>query len=140
MEPWPAYIIFTDRSLIEMAERRPRDLDAMAGIAGVGAKKLESYGATFLEVINGAAEKMHPTRRKLAGREAGSVYDRLLEVQADLARGEGGTDKPLSCSASQLAKVARMRDADDSALVRLLGDKRAERFGPAFLDVLRAAG
>jgi ATP-dependent DNA helicase RecQ len=136
----PAYIIFTDRSLIEMAERRPRDLDAMARIAGVGAKKLESYGATFLEVINGEAALMHPTRRKLAGRDAGSVYDRLLEVQADLARGEAGTEKPLSCSASQLAKVAQLRNADDTALTRLLGDKRAERFGPAFLDVLRAVG
>ncbi|OAN72916.1 ATP-dependent DNA helicase RecQ [Sulfitobacter sp. EhC04] len=132
----PAYIIFTDRTLIEMAEVRPRDLDGMARIGGVGAKKLETYGADFLRVINGEAEAMHPTRRKLAGRSAGSVYDRLLEVQADLARGEGGTEKPLSCSASLLAKVAQMHNADDAALERLLGERRAERFGAAFLDVL----
>ncbi len=136
----PAYIIFTDRTLIEMAEQRPANMDAMARIGGVGAKKLESYGAAFLQVINGEAEVMHPTRRKLAGRNAGSVYDRLLEVQATLARGEMGTDRPLSCSASQLAKVAQLHTADDSALLRLLGDRRAERFGAAFLDVLREAG
>jgi ATP-dependent DNA helicase RecQ len=136
----PAYIIFNDRTLIEMAEKRPDSLDAMARIGGVGAKKLESYGRAFLDVINGASEEMHPTRRKLAGREAGNVYDRLLEVQAELARGTAGTDKPLSCSASLLAKVAQLRNADDTALERLLGDKRAERFGPAFLDVLREAG
>ena len=136
----PAYIIFNDRTLIEMAEKRPDSLDAMARIGGVGAKKLESYGRAFLDVINGASEGMHPTRRKLAGREAGNVYDRLLEVQAELARGTAGTDKPLSCSASLLAKVAQLRNADDTALERLLGDKRAERFGPAFLDVLREAG
>ncbi|MCL4162784.1 UNVERIFIED_CONTAM: hypothetical protein GTU68_036380, partial [Idotea baltica] len=47
----PAYVIFTDRTLIEMAETRPDNLDAMAGISGVGAKKLERYGTTFLEVI-----------------------------------------------------------------------------------------
>jgi ATP-dependent DNA helicase RecQ len=35
----PAYIIFTDRTLIEMAENRPKTLDQMAGIGGVGAKK-----------------------------------------------------------------------------------------------------
>ncbi len=136
----PAYVIFPDRTLIEMAERRPMDLDQMAQISGVGAKKLQSFGDAFLEVINGEAAALHPSRRKLAGRTAGSVYDRLLEVQADLARGTDGTDKPLSCSASQLAKVAQMRPDDGSAIERLLGDRKAERFGPAFLDVLREAG
>lgn len=135
----PAYVIFNDRTLIEMAQTRPQTLDDMARISGVGAKKLERYGAAFLEVIVGEAQQMHPTRRKLAGRAAGSVYDRLLAVQADLARGEDGVEKPLSCSASLLAKVAQMREADASALERLLGDRRAERFGPAFLDVLRKA-
>jgi ATP-dependent DNA helicase RecQ len=136
----PAYVIFTDRSLIEMAQKRPQSLDDFAGIAGVGAKKLERYGADFLKVIAGDVSPMHPTRRKLAGRDAGMVYDRLMAVQADLARGSAGQDKPLSCSASLLAKVAQLRDPDAAALERLLGDRRAERFGPAFLDVLRQAG
>jgi ATP-dependent DNA helicase RecQ len=135
----PAYIIFTDRTLIEMAETRPANLDQMAGISGIGAKKLESYGAAFLEVINGEAAMMHPQRRKLAGRGAGDLYDQLLEVQSVLSRGALGTDKPLSCSASLLAKVAQMRGANEDAMERLLGDKRAERFGAAFLDVLRSA-
>ncbi|MDX2484816.1 MAG: DNA helicase RecQ [Pseudodonghicola sp.] len=137
----PAYVIFPDRTLIEMAETRPATLDQMARVNGVGAKKLDRYGAAFLEVINGAAEpQTHPQRRKLAGREAGSLYDQLLEAQAGLSRGEGGIDKPLSCSAAQLAKVAQQRPSDETALVRLLGERRAERFGPAFLDVLRDAG
>ena len=136
----PAYIIFTDRTLIEMAETRPADLDGMARIGGVGAKKLDTYGRAFLDVINGASEDMHPTRRKLAGRDAGQVYDQLLQVQTDLARGAAGTDKTLSCSASLLAKVAQLRDADETKMERLLGERRADRFGPAFLDVLRDAG
>ena len=37
----PAYVIFPDRTLIEMAEKRPATLDQMSAIAGVGAKKLE---------------------------------------------------------------------------------------------------
>ncbi len=135
----PAYIIFTDRTLIEMAETRPDSLDAMARIGGVGAKKLETYGDAFLEVITGAAAQMHPTRRRLAGREAGPLYDRLLEAQARLGRGASGTEKPLSCSASILAKVAQLSRPDAAALERLLGEKRAERFGAAFLEVLRAA-
>ncbi|SHI86215.1 DNA helicase RecQ [Wenxinia saemankumensis] len=133
----PAYIIFTDRTLIEMAETRPATLDAMAKVGGVGAKKLESYGAAFLEVIAGAAEEVHPARRKLAGRAEGEVYDRLVAAQGDLARGESGLDKPMSCTAAQLARVARSRPADRDALVRLLGERHAERFGDAFLEAIR---
>ncbi|MEO0380199.1 MAG: DNA helicase RecQ [Pseudomonadota bacterium] len=136
----PAYVIFPDRTLIEMAEQRPNNLDQMAQISGVGAKKLAKFGDAFLEVINGEAAALHPTRRKLAGMDAGAIYDQLLAIQAELARGTDGTDKPLSCSASQLAKVAQLRGGDDAALERLLGDRKAERFGPAFLDVLRDAG
>lgn len=135
----PAYVIFNDRTLIEMAETRPSSLDDMARVGGVGAKKLDRYGDAFLAVINGEAEAVHPSRRKLAGRQAGDVYDRLLEAQADLARGPEGIDKPLTCSASLLAKVAEMRPSDEGAMQRLLGDKRAERFGTAFLDVLQSA-
>ena len=133
----PAYVVFTDRTLIEMAETRPATLDAMAGITGVGAKKLERYGATFLAVLTGEApDDVHPARRKLAGRSEGAIYDRLLSVQNDLNRGETGSDKPMTCSSSQLAKVARAR-ADAADITRIIGDRHAERFGDAFLEILR---
>ena len=133
----PPYIIFNDRTLIEMAEKRPVNLDGMAQITGVGATKLERYGAAFLEVINGApTTELHPTRRKLAGQAKGQIYDRLMTEQARLARGDCGTQKPLSCSASQLARIADLRPSDISALERLLGEKRTERFGAAFMSVL----
>ncbi|MWB76520.1 DNA helicase RecQ [Pseudooceanicola sp. 216_PA32_1] len=134
----PAYVIFPDRTLIEIAETRPRTLDEMARVNGVGAKKLDRYGADFLQVVSGEAEALHPTRRKLAGREAGTLYDRLMEAQTRLARGEDGIAKPMSCSASQIAKVAESRPGNAAALERLLGDKRTERFGAAFLDVLQS--
>jgi len=135
----PAYIVFNDRPLIEMAETRPKTLDDLARISGIGTKKLDQYGSVFLAVINGEAEAMHPSRRKLAGRETGSLYDRLLEAQANLARGENGVDKPLSCSASLLARIAATHPRDIGSLKRILGDKRTKRFGLAFLDVLQAA-
>ena len=133
----PAYVIFPDRTLIEMAERRPATLDEMAQITGIGAKKLESYGATFLAVITGAPpDPLHPARRRLAGRAEGTLYDRLLAVQADLLRGADGTEKPLTCSAALLARVAELRPRDLDALGRILGERRAERFGSAFLAAL----
>ncbi|MEM6595844.1 MAG: DNA helicase RecQ [Pseudomonadota bacterium] len=136
----PAYIIFNDKTLIEMAQTRPKDLDAFARISGVGAKKLETYGKGFLEIINGAVAAMpHPARRKLAGQDAGDLFDQLNDAQMRLKCGESGIDKPLSCSASQLAKLAASRPRDVSAIERLLGDRRAERFGQAFLDILAQA-
>ncbi len=133
----PAYIVFNDSTLIEIAERRPGNLDEMARINGVGAKKLAQFGDIFLSVITGEIAEMHPNRRKLAGQETGEVYDRLLEVQARLSRGLDGLEKPLSCSASLLARVASLRPRTLHDLKRLLGDKRSERFGTAFLDVLQ---
>ena len=135
----PAYIVFNDKSLIEMAEKRPKTLDDMARIGGVGTKKLDSYGTAFLEVINGESATPHPQRQKLAGRNEGSIYDRLLETQALLSRGPCGTDKPMSCSAAQLAKVASQKPRDEAAIVRLLGERAADRFGGAFLNILRDA-
>jgi ATP-dependent DNA helicase RecQ len=137
----PAYVVFNDKTLIEMAETRPATLDQMARIGGVGAKKLERYGDAFLEVITGAVEQLHPQRRRLASRgEAGSIYDALMEEQTRLIRGECGTLKPLSCPAAMLAKLAQMRPEDERGITMLLGERRAERFAAAFLDVLRGAG
>lgn len=47
----PAYIVFNDRTLRELAERQPSTLDEMLSISGVGAAKLERYGAAFLSEI-----------------------------------------------------------------------------------------
>ena len=47
----PAYVIFPDRTLIEIAKRRPRSLDELASIHGVGAVKLQKYGPAFLALI-----------------------------------------------------------------------------------------
>lgn len=133
----PAYVVFPDRTLIEMATRQPTSLDQFAALPGVGAKKLEKYGRVFLEVINGADHvDVHPSRRKMAGTEAGGVFDRLHEVQVALAHGEDGTGKPMRCSAGVLAKVAKLRAGDENGMERLLGEAKSERFGRAFLDVL----
>ncbi|MDO5641228.1 MAG: DNA helicase RecQ [Paracoccus sp. (in: a-proteobacteria)] len=135
----PAYVIFPDRTLQEMAERRPQTLDDMARINGVGAKKLDSYGMDFLGVIAGDTRAPHPARRALAGRDAGALFDRLAETQMRLARGEDGTEKPLSCSTSQLRRIAEARPASRDALARLIDTPRLERFGAAFLDAIAAS-
>ena len=49
----PAYVVFHDATLAEMAEVRPASLDELAGISGVGAKKLDAYGDDILRVLAG---------------------------------------------------------------------------------------
>lgn len=47
----PAYIIFTDATLRDMAQKRPTTLDAFAMVSGVGRAKTEKYGLLFLNEI-----------------------------------------------------------------------------------------
>ncbi|MCE1193176.1 MAG: DNA helicase RecQ [Acidovorax sp.] len=49
----PAYVIFHDATLAAIAERAPTTLDDLQGISGMGAKKLEAYGADVLRVVQG---------------------------------------------------------------------------------------
>ena len=48
----PAYVIFPDKTLIEMAKAKPASLDELEKIYGVGKAKLEKFGKDFLEVIS----------------------------------------------------------------------------------------
>jgi ATP-dependent DNA helicase RecQ len=137
----PAYVVFPDRTLIEMAETRPTTLDGMARISGIGAKKLESYGQAFLSVITGAlSEPLHPQRMRLAGRDAGAIFDRLAQIHLQLQRGPDGIDKPLSCTQTTLRHIAEKRPGSLDEMERIpgMGDMKTARFGPAFLAAITA--
>ncbi len=138
----PAYVIFPDRTLVEMATRRPTTLDALSGITGVGAVKLERFGPAFLEILTGEVPApVHPARRKLAGQPEGDLFDRLQAAQTALARGADGLGKPLNCTASTLSKIAELRPGSLAALERVtgMGPQKTERFGAAFLAILSGA-
>lgn len=47
----PAYVIFTDATLIDMCKKCPETPDEMLEVSGVGRTKLEKFGKEFLEVI-----------------------------------------------------------------------------------------
>ena len=48
----PSYVVFSDKTLIEMAARKPKTLEEFADIGGVGEFKLKKYGEIFLKEIN----------------------------------------------------------------------------------------
>jgi ATP-dependent DNA helicase RecQ len=47
----PSYVIFHDKTLMELAARKPANAEEMVTISGVGEKKIECYGAQFLSII-----------------------------------------------------------------------------------------
>ncbi len=52
----PPYVVFGDASLAEMSALQPRDSQTFLAINGVGERKLERYGQTFLDAINNFAK------------------------------------------------------------------------------------
>jgi ATP-dependent DNA helicase RecQ len=65
----PPYVVFSDRTLVEMAARLPTDLDDLLAIHGVGEVKAERYAAPFLELILAYREEKGlppPERRRSA--------------------------------------------------------------------------
>lgn len=50
----PAYVVFHNSTLAEIAGRRPRDLSELSAVPGVGPAKLERYGDEVLNVLNAA--------------------------------------------------------------------------------------
>ena len=52
-----AYVVFADKTLIDMARRKPTTAAEMAGVHGVGESKLRQYGAIFLEVVRDHAAR-----------------------------------------------------------------------------------
>ncbi|MCP9848171.1 HRDC domain-containing protein, partial [Synechococcus sp. Lug-A] len=47
----PPYVVFHDRTLVELAARRPLQIAELAAISGIGAAKLERYGSALLSLL-----------------------------------------------------------------------------------------
>ncbi len=54
----PAYVILHDATLAEIARRRPQATHELAGIAGIGAKKLERYGEELVALVAGGPARV----------------------------------------------------------------------------------
>ena len=56
----PPYVVFHDKTLREMAARKPTTLDELSQVGGVGAAKLERYGERFLSVLTRGGSDVRP--------------------------------------------------------------------------------
>jgi ATP-dependent DNA helicase RecQ len=93
----PPYVIFSDRTLIEMAAYYPQSLQRLLEISGVGQVKARQYGESFLEILvpfcekhrlKEKSKKVRSSKTGLGGRTAlvGSAYNSGESVAALMAR------------------------------------------------------
>jgi ATP-dependent DNA helicase RecQ len=79
----PPYVIFSDKTLIEMAAYYPQSSESVLNISGVGQAKAEKYGEAFLSVIKafcekrGLKEKTHPAPHSSSAKEKTTENDEL---------------------------------------------------------------
>lgn len=94
----PPYVIFPDATLLEMLRSKPRTLADMAGVSGVGARKLERYGEAFLEVLNASGE---------APKAVGDLRHELIS---------------LACAGMTPAQIARQLNCSEKNVYSLLAE------------------
>ena len=129
----PAYVIFPDRTLIEMATRRPQTLDALARHHR---RRRGQARALRPRLPRGAHRRRarprstRPAAASPASPEA-TLFDRLQAAQVALARGADGRGKYLNCT-------TRRSPASPSERPATLADlERVQRHGPAQGRALR---
>jgi len=101
----PPYVIFSDKTLIEMAAYYPQSDESLLAISGVGQAKLSQYGARFLEVMRTYCRKHKlPEKPKSKSRAKREDKDRSTSVGeafnagesvASLMRRHGVTEKTI---------------------------------------------
>ncbi len=145
----PPFMVFGDRSLQEMAAYIPQSDESLAGIFGVGAQKLATFGPAFLSAIvayateHGRSETPIPGRVRTDGertiRRAGSTYQEtklLLDTKLpleDIARSRG---VKVGTIVSHIEQLLAAGETLDISYLKQAPDERFLRIEEAF----RAAG
>ncbi len=94
----PAYFIFSDRTLVEMATHLPRRREQLLAINGMGEVKLANYGDTFLQLINDYCTSHGRAESPAGGQDAAeettwlTVKRRFEEVGEAFAAGQSIDD------------------------------------------------
>ena len=149
----PAFVVFHDRSLLDMAAHQPQSLEQLAGCHGVGASKLERYGERFLAVLNDAreikpsleaareAEQGRPAAKPvLAGKFDARLFRRLKALRHDIARAEDILPYAVF-NKFTLQEMAGNQPKTLEAMAECYGvdAEKLERYGERFLAVLNTA-
>ena len=139
----PPYVVAQDRTLIELAEKRPTTTAALHDILGLGASKIARYGSAFLETIS--QFKKHPllvnrlspsVNATLAGHLRGLdpeaiAAERSLEVTTIYGHLAEAIEAGLIASSDALQLSSAERDEIEAAFERC-ETRDSGKLGPAF--------
>ncbi|MCH5286779.1 MAG: RecQ family ATP-dependent DNA helicase [Christensenellaceae bacterium] len=133
----PAYAICSDKSLADMARRKPGSRSELLGVYGIGQVKADRYGEAFLEAIR-AFENGEAMQLAGVSDRSDALYERLRSARLGLAR-VMRVPAYVICSDRTLKDMARRRprDRDDLLKVYGIGEVKADSYGEAFLEVIR---
>ena len=59
----PAFVVFSDATLVDMCQKHPRTQDELLRVSGVGQVKLERYGARFLQLLQAEEPNIEPKKQ-----------------------------------------------------------------------------
>jgi hypothetical protein len=98
----PSYVVFDDKTLLGIAEKRPATLSALGDIKGVGPKKKQDYGNEVLDIVRGLGGDA------AGGARGGSASTSTLAAAWGMAAGapgEGSEKKTTTSTPSRTAPV-----------------------------------
>jgi ATP-dependent DNA helicase RecQ len=143
----PAYVVFNDRTLSELLQRKPTTAAELAAVPGIGPAKLERYGAELLVVVREAAATAaaEPAPAPPVESEPRSgLVDQLYRALAVWRRAEAAQqDVPafhvLGNRTLDAIARARPRTLDELASVPGIGPAKLDRYGEEVLATIAEA-
>ncbi len=130
----PPFVIFSDTTLSDMVQLLPETLSDMAKVHGIGAFKLQKYGARFLDVIRSKDEISDEDLDEDVDQfllQTLQIKRALLAKAENVAKNRIATDKQL-----ELMALRRPKDLAELQKIKGIGPAKAARYGDAFLDVI----
>ncbi|MFA5495900.1 MAG: DNA helicase RecQ [Porticoccaceae bacterium] len=137
----PPYAVFHDATLMELVAQRPTSLWQMASISGIGSRKLEAYGETFLEVLADHPRDGH----RPAASDSDTRAETLALFQggmtvAQIARHRSLREstiyshltEPLASGQVNLAEVVGLEEAEIDRIVAMLDTRDGSGLKPVF--------
>ncbi len=85
----PPYVVFSDKTLVEMASYFPQSLESMLSINGVGQVKLQQYGEIFVELVKSYCEAHDITEKRKETQRAKNSFSLLPSPKGRGEKGEG---------------------------------------------------
>ena len=137
----PLFKIFSDRTLLEIAQRSPVNLAELADIHGMSKGQIRRYGRQLLDVIRIAMYQKPPVLPQRTKRASDSViarYEKLHTWRKNRARARG-VESDVIISRNALWELAHNNPKNDQELnqIESIGARRCETYGMEILQVLQ---